>query len=435
MSRKRAKARSSGSSTLSAWGTSFSGSYPSEMKQKPREWGAVSSSRPTTHKVKPVSGKARKSPTGWRAPTPFRATVCRLIPGPAFHYYARGSDDELQHKGERGYNPASGEADIFFGTAGAGRFPRTSQNLENRAVTECMNKLADGEANVAESVATLDQTFVMIARAASEMRNVWTSLRNKQKAKAEAWDRVRQMYYSYIRNEVRQGKHRKRLRQREFMKSYGQPPRRPPVNPASKRAGGAWLELMYGWKPLVQDIEFATKTFREGLPRQRLTATRNVQEEHDLPSGGPRAYNYEATGYVTSGCKVRIDTELKHPNTALLNSLGLINPFQLGWELLPFSFVLDWLLPIGNAIKALSTPFGLSLLGISITRYTKMGVNVKWCQYSGYKRGSKIECSMHSLATERKVSFFWPFPRTYSKSPFTNLSRAVTALALLQQLR
>lgn len=432
---RRRKNRNNGSSSISAWGTKFSSTFGSNIFTIPvsgsPSTGTLSTTRVALDKQKPSSGKARRQPDGWRAPTPFRSYVCRLVPGPEFDYLARNSAQaSVRHTGSRGYIPALPQMNIYSGVTGTGRFPRTSQNLVNRATTEALGKLTNSEANVSESLATLGQTLGMVAGIASQMLAIYRSIRAKQIADAKRWDHVRDLYYSMPMAK------RRRIRRKVLFRSWGLPLKRPVTNPLSKSAGSAWLELQYGWKPLVQDMSFAMNSFRNGLPKQKVTAIRNVTEDHALPvkTGTVAPYSLETSGYCTSGCLVRIDTTLTHPNLAALNSLGLINPFQLGWELLPFSFVLDWLLPIGNALAGLSTPFGLDLKGISTTQYTKTSIQYKWCQYPDYIQGAKISAKVESLATYRTVSFFWPMPRTYFKSPF-NLTRAVTALALLQQLR
>lgn len=337
----------------------------------------------------------------------------------------------MRHTGERGYNPALPQMSIYLGVAGTGRFPLTSQNTIDRATTEAMNKLSDTGANLGESIATLDQTLGLIASSASTMLSIYRALRGKQTKLQKRWDAAESVYRS-LSPLVRRGVTRK-----QFLRRQGLPPKRPQVDPLRRGAGSAWLELHYGWKPLVSDISFAMDTLRNGLPKQKVTAIRNVQESHALPvkTGTVAPYNLITSGHITSGCKVRIDCSLTHPNLAALNGLGLLNPFQLGWELLPFSFVLDWLLPVGNALSAITTPFGLSLKAISTTRYTVASVGFSWTQYPTIESGQKITAMVNSLATYRTVSFFWPMPRTYFKSPFTNLTRAVTALALLQQLR
>lgn len=426
-----------GSDTISAWGTRINGEFTggASADSFPSYWKPTSSWCVTLDKQKPVSGTAIKDKNGWRRPTNFRAYSCRMIPGPAYEYRCHnvGSSAMRTHRGERGFLPGS-PYDVYLGTTGAGRFPMVSASLHNRAIVEAMNKLKDSGANVAESVATLDKTFAMIAGVATTMRDIWLALHAKQRARQRLWDKARNIYYGRLKGPY---KSRRSIRKKVFFASWGLPSKRPKSDWYRKKAGSAWLELMYGWKPLINDLSLGLKAVKHGLPKLPVTAIRNVKETNPLPfnyNPFTSPYAMEASGSIVSGCKVRIDTVLTHPHLATLDSLGLINPFQLGWELLPFSFVIDWILPIGHSLTALSSPFGLSLKGFSVTDYSITSAEYKWTSLpyvSGVKKSARIE----TLSTERKVSSFWPMPGTFVKSPFTNLSRAATALSLLQQLR
>lgn len=43
----------------------------------------------------------------------------------------------------------------------------------------------------------------------------------------------------------------------------------------------------------------------------------------------------------------------------MLNQLGLANPLATAWELVSYSFVVDWFVPIGPVLNALSARAGL----------------------------------------------------------------------------
>jgi hypothetical protein len=67
-------------------------------------------------------------------------------------------------------------------------------------------------------------------------------------------------------------------------------------------------------------------------------------------------------------------------NNALqkLKSVGLTNPLEIAWEVVPYSFVVDWMLPIGDAISAIDYDAGLDFLSGSLTQridteYTLVG--------------------------------------------------------------
>ncbi len=65
------------------------------------------------------------------------------------------------------------------------------------------------------------------------------------------------------------------------------------------------------------------------------------------------------------GCEVTIS----NPNLYLANNLGLANPAIVVWELIPFSFVVDWFVTVGQFLEN-----GSAWLGLTVTKpYTTYG--------------------------------------------------------------
>jgi hypothetical protein len=52
---------------------------------------------------------------------------------------------------------------------------------------------------------------------------------------------------------------------------------------------------------------------------------------------------------------------------SLLSNLGLINPLSVAWEVVPFSFVIDWFIPVNKWLNSLTADAGLELLDLSET--------------------------------------------------------------------
>lgn len=61
-------------------------------------------------------------------------------------------------------------------------------------------------------------------------------------------------------------------------------------------------------------------------------------------------------------CRLGLRFRLASPLVAFLAQTGFTNPVNLAWELLPFSFVVDWFLPIGPYLETLSQWDGLEFL-------------------------------------------------------------------------
>lgn len=142
-----------------------------------------------------------------------------------------------------------------------------------------------------------------------------------------------------------------------------------------------WLEMQYGWKPLLQDVHEATKALSNSVAeRKPLTTIIATSRENDrfdkTVSASSNVHTCDARitkrHWVEHKCKVRFDLELANPLIRQATELGLTNPAELAWELLPFSFVADWFIPVGSYISQLDAGFGWAFKGGSISKKTTM---------------------------------------------------------------
>lgn len=112
---------------------------------------------------------------------------------------------------------------------------------------------------------------------------------------------------------------------------------------------GRWLELQYGWLPLISDCHEAVKAF-ESLTRSPDITTVRV--------GTQRIVNYDSSTSPTNwSCPTTalLRQNLQYVMTrseSFTQALGLEDPATIAWELLPYSFVVDWFLPIGPFLSA-----------------------------------------------------------------------------------
>lgn len=140
-----------------------------------------------------------------------------------------------------------------------------------------------------------------------------------------------------------------------------------------------WLELQYGWKPLLMDIHGVFKAldlFNE-TPEpfvQQVTAsahrsTASATFFNNLAdSAAPKGVHLIN---ATTRARIQIRFVVESPMKAFLQQTGFTNPVNLAWEILPFSFVADWFLPIGPFLEALSAWDGLKFLDGCQTLFTR----------------------------------------------------------------
>lgn len=170
---------------------------------------------------------------------------------------------------------------------------------------------------------------------------------------------------------------------------------------------GRWLEMQYGWLPSISDAFEAAKAFEaiaEGRSA-RIVATSKVGRPYN-GSASPTIYACLGNTTVIK----RIVCELEEEISAG-RSLGLLDPLSVAWEVLPYSFVIDWFLPVGTFLENLAViP---SLRGRFLTteysrtecRYTEL-INQSYKPYYGAanRRGLMISVTRTvstSLTTQR----------------------------------
>jgi hypothetical protein len=131
--------------------------------------------------------------------------------------------------------------------------------------------------------------------------------------------------------------------------------------PATKRLSPGFLEFQFGWRPLVQDIYSAIDIYRNGIIRgQDVSSSAGSFERRSIGTYVPNGEDQEAKPFEpSSGARVKITAKVGNANARSLNSLGLANPLLTAWENLPFSFVMDWFIPISDILGALSAEQGL----------------------------------------------------------------------------
>lgn len=115
--------------------------------------------------------------------------------------------------------------------------------------------------------------------------------------------------------------------------------------------GAFWLQLRYGWEPLLSDIHDACEAYhaKRAEARTVIKVQKSTRKQFVCNGLGDLAESTNTIKY-----KAIFREELSP-----LTSLGLMDPASVAWELVPFSFVVDWFVPVGSFLSAMGRVSGL----------------------------------------------------------------------------
>lgn len=197
--------------------------------------------------------------------------------------------------------------------------------------------------------------------------------------------------------------------------------------PKSLRASDMWLEFIYGWSPFLSDIEKLCK-MEPPIPDRNIREPfgKNLSFSENLSPKNPRTSPDSISiykGKVNAVCFLQV--EIDTPFIVSASQLGLTNPLNTLWEIVPFSFVIDWFIPIQRYIEQYDALDGIYIrdkLLVTKTRYVGTKDSTHWG--SSYYKSRKMARTMN----------FNLNPPPYIKSPVSFIHCA-NALALIRSLK
>ena len=140
----------------------------------------------------------------------------------------------------------------------------------------------------------------------------------------------------------------------------------------------AWLEWRYAIRPLIFEIKQAVEALSKLVTKaSRQTArgkeVRLVDTSKQLTmvtssAGGITTTKVKQTVKATYQCRAGVLFEIEDDLDTLMAVWGLDQPLEAIYELLPFSFMLDWVFSVGDTIGAWSSQPSLNPLA-------------SWCTY------------------------------------------------------
>lgn len=274
--------------------------------------------------------------------------------------------------------------------------PVWNYNNDNRAQVECMLKLRDSKVDLGAALGESRETLAFIAKNLGRALSAFRA--------------------------ARRGNFREVARQlgTKFRQSKGSP-------------FDGWMEYQYAWVPLYGDITGATKQLQDGFRKkaQLVYARRVITDE----VGSPDKWT---TGRSTRKQRCVIVARVNNAKLLAISQIGLINPLAVAWELMPFSFVIDWAIPIGNVLNAVTANLGFEFItgarSCSVEATFARQGSYQGAQFaSGTPQGGRAVGTTRFKSYDRVAMGGFPLPMPYYKSPFS-VSHVTSALAILRSL-
>lgn len=286
-------------------------------------------------------------------------------------------------------------------------------NLWNRIITELLNKAGHRQWSMGEDLAEAHKTVNHLARTVSDLARFLLDFRRGHYTKAF-----------------------KRLGVSK--KGLG----------SGKTASERWLEYQYGWLPLVNSVYDASQVASKGLSRPSLIrVTRRISpySEFDFSAnsyGAGTGANpgRKVVGHGQSSAQGYMYFRLKSEFLSGMSQLGLVNPAEIAWALVPYSFVVDWVLPVQNVLQAMTDTLGLTFVDGAVTYRVEGDCEITQDNHSALNSAAGWalkETRPHYRVEQfgmRRIVITDPTPGLYVKNPFSS-THVISAIALLRQLR
>lgn len=211
-------------------------------------------------------------------------------------------------------------------------------------------------------------------------------------------------------------------------------------------AATAHLTLEYGVKPLARDLYEAVNRLSDRTQKplmRRYVVTKENSEERTTEGD----WTFEGLETVSARAIVYVEFDIDH------GDFFIENPGSLAWNAIPYSFVIDWALPIGDYLLALD-----AYRGVNDVKGTLTVKRESYVRNAYFVRGDpdiqpptgpptlpvgkpyaeatlSLEPSFHSYSShERSVLTEIPLPPLPRWDPSASWKRLANASALLYSL-
>lgn len=206
-------------------------------------------------------------------------------------------------------------------------------------------------------------------------------------------------------------------------------------------AASAWLEVRYGLRPIYYDVISSIEAVRRltGPQRTMYRSTLDFSESEGntmctAASGHEFSRLFSHSGIVS--CGILSESNLNF-GEKFNQAFGLNELPQSGWELVPFSFVIDWFINVGDLIAAWTPKVDVTILAswVTIKEVRERNINI-YRVHSGLWLDTDIAAIQSRLKYVGSHRYADPEKPTLPQIiPNLNWLKFLDLLALLRQIR
>lgn len=213
------------------------------------------------------------------------------------------------------------------------------------------------------------------------------------------------------------------------------------VNRSSSLAANGWCEYTYGWSPLISDIRNVAENivgFVRNKDAIRVSCTKRLDAKETV-SISSYGVNMPCEIVTVGFVKTIIGVKLRPGWDDNLAKWTSLNPLSVTWELIPYSFVVDWFLDIGSYIRGLETALLYGNFFQSGYRSTLVKYDRKLTGIGAKKVGIEsqvwsVNSGLSKTTFGRSILQSYPSPYLPSFQVDLGSARLLSAAALLRQL-
>lgn len=200
----------------------------------------------------------------------------------------------------------------------------------------------------------------------------------------------------------------------------------------------AWLEARYAWRPLLIDAQNAIDYLNKTSSSLRRTFRSYEDEVPDLSSyeftSSTATHSYRFYGSLTTEKSVRagVLTQID-PDLTESRALGALNPAGLLWELIPYSFVVDWFVDVSGQLASMNPSTWFKIL----TSWASYSTDVTFVGFVDITNSSTSEEKTvpFRLSQKRRMREIDTSPSSVNFDVNLDIFKLVDGVALLRRFK